>query len=176
MSDLPDVPTVQTTPDPQAKRAAQAAFQSLGVAERLAMRSENAAVAAGASESDQEGFVAESLGAAGCEEYLDALRLLSWRARGLSRALEFIDAGGPRGSDDAMMLPIVVTAAALADLAEASYTIRDPNSENSARDEAAEAWRDAISALSRLTGNEPVELAPAHDHAGHDHAGHDHPR
>ncbi len=169
MSDAP-----ATSPDPDALRRARATFHAVGAAERDAMRSEGVAIAAGASESDLEGFVAESVAAAGCEEYLDALRLLSWRARGLSRALEFIDAGGPRGSDDAMMLPIVVTAAALADLATASYTIRDPNSENAARDEAAESWRDAIGALSRLTGNEPVELADAHDHAGHDHAGHEH--
>jgi hypothetical protein len=169
VSDVSDTPAA--SPDPEALRRARAAFHAVGAAEYEAMQSESVAVAAGASESEQEGFVAESLGAAGCEEYLDALRLLSWRAQGLSRALEFIDAGGPRGSDDAMMLPIVVTAAALSDLAAASYTIRDPNSENAARDEAAESWRHAISALSRLTGNEPAELAPDHDHStpGHEH-------
>ncbi len=62
---------------------------------------------------------------------------MSWRARELSRALDFINLGGPRGTDDAMMHPIVVTAAALADLVTASFVIRDSNSENTARDEAA---------------------------------------
>ena len=139
--------------------AANEAARAVGAAEQRAMRAEDAAVAAGATEGDVEGFAAETLGAAGCEEYLDALRLLSWRARGLSRALEFINLGGPRGTDDAMMLPIVVTAAALADLASASFTIRDSTAENSARDEAAASWRNAIAALTRLTGNEPVTLA-----------------
>jgi len=68
-----------------------------------------------------------------------------------------------------------VTAAALADLVTASLVIRDPDSENAARDDAASSWRDAIRELSRLTGNEPVELATApHDHS-HDHPhGHSH--
>jgi hypothetical protein len=154
---MPDVPAT----DRGTIRAAVAAFAAVGAAETEAMLAERAAVAAGASDSDLEGFAAEVLGAAGCGEYLDALRLLSWRARVLSRALALIDAGGPRGTEDAMMLPIVVTAAALADLASASYTIRDPDSENTARDEAAESWRAAIGALSRLTGNEPVVLASA---------------
>ena len=140
---------------------ATAAFHALGGAERQAMAAEAAAVRGGASDGDLEGFVAETLGAAACEEHLDALRLLSWRARGLSRALTFIDLGGPRGSEDAMMLPIVVVAAALADLISASCTIRDPNVENTARDQAAATWRHAIGALTRLTGNEPVELTPA---------------
>jgi len=131
------------------------------MADRQALHAEAAAVAAGASDADLEGLLGESLGAARCDEYLDALRLLSWRAGGLSRALEFINLGGPRGTEDAMMLPIVVTAAALADLVAASVTLRDSNSESSARDEAAESWRKAIRALSRLTGNEPVELAAA---------------
>lgn len=139
--------------------AANEAARAVGLAEQRAIQAEQAALAAGATEGDVEGFVAETLGAAGCEEYLDALRLLSWRARGLSRALEFINLGGPRGTDDAMMLPIVVTAAALADLISASFTIRDSTAENSARDEAAALWRNAIAALTRLTGNEPVTLA-----------------
>jgi hypothetical protein len=142
-----------------AVRRAQVAFEVLGGAERQAMVAEREAVAGGAAEAEMEGFTAEILGSAGCEEYLDALRLLSWRARGLSRALEFINLGGPRGTEDAMMLPIVVTANALADLATASFVIRDPDSENSARDDAAASWRDAIRQLARLTGNEPVELA-----------------
>jgi hypothetical protein len=146
-------------------RDPRAAARAVGAAEAAAMRAESAAVAAGASGSDIEGFTAEALGAAGCEEYLDALQLLSWRAQGLSRALDFINLGGPRGTDDAMMLPIVVTASALADLVTASFVIRDPNSENSARDDAAVTWRDAIKALSRLTGNEPIELAPARKRA-----------
>jgi len=140
---------------------ARAAFAALGSAEAAAMAAERAARAARAGEADIEGFTAEALGAAGCDEYLDALRLLSWRARDLSHALDFINIGGPRGTDDAMMLPIVVTAAALADLVTASFTIRDSTSENAARDEAAASWRDAIKELSRLTGNEPIELATA---------------
>ncbi len=141
-----------------AVRRAVAAFGAVGAAEREAMTRE-AAVAGGASEADLEAFTAETLAAAGCDEYLDALRLLSWRARGLGRALEFINLGGPRGTEDAMMLPIVVTAAALADLTTASFIIRDSNSENSDRDDAAASWRDAIRELTRLTGNEPIELA-----------------
>ena len=143
----------------QSRRQALSAFRALGVAEHEAMSSEVAATAAGASEGDVEGFTAESLGAAGCEEYLDALRLLSWQARGLSRALDFINIGGPRGSEDAMMLPIVITAAALADLVTASFVIRDSTSESSARDQAAQSWREAIKELSRMTGNEPITLA-----------------
>jgi hypothetical protein len=134
-------------------------FRALGAAEHEALRAEAAAVATGAADGDLEGFTAEALGAAGCEEYLDALRLLSWRARELSRALDFINLGGPRGTEDAMMLPIVVVAGALADLVTASFVIRDSTSENSARDDAAQSWRDAIKELSRLTGNEPVTLA-----------------
>src|ERR1700722_2810996 len=109
------------TPDPQvaddtagaqrdASRRARVAFEALGKAERSAMAAETDSLRAGAADGDLEGFTAEILGAAGCEEYLDALRLLSWRARGLSRALEFINVGGPRGTEDAMMLPIMVTA------------------------------------------------------------------
>jgi hypothetical protein len=147
--------------DTGAVRKALPAFASVGAAEHRAMLAEAVAVAAGASDSDLEAFSAETLGAAQCQEYLDALRLLSWRARGLSRALELINTGGPRGTEDAMMHPIVVTAAALADLVTASFTIRDSNSENAARDDAAASWRDAIRQLSRLTGNEPVELATA---------------
>jgi hypothetical protein len=143
----------------EALRRAVATFASLGGAERAAMAAETQARSDGATDGDLEGFTAEVLGAAGCEEYLDALRLLSWRARGLSRALEFINLGGPRGTEDAMMLPIVVTAAALADLATASFVIRDPDSENSARDDAAASWRDAIGELTRLTGNAPIELS-----------------
>jgi hypothetical protein len=142
-------------------RGARVAFDALGSAEAAAMAAEAEARAAGAGEGDVEGFTAEALGAAGCAEYLDALRLLSWRAREFSRALGFVNIGGPRGTDDAMMLPIVVTAAALADMVTASFTIRDSTSEDSARDEAAASWRDAIKELSRLTGNEPVELATA---------------
>lgn len=138
---------------------ARRAFRALGSAEHQAMGAETAARAAGASEGDIESFTAETLGEADCQEYLDALRLLSWRAQELSRALEFINLGGPRGTEDAMMYPIVVTAAALADLVTASFVIRDTNSENSARDDAAGSWRDAIKQLSRLTGNEPIELA-----------------
>jgi hypothetical protein len=145
--------------DPDAVRRALPEFAAVGAAEHLAMVAEAAAVAGGASDSDLEGLSAETLGAAQCQEYLDALRLLSWRARGLSRALEFINTGGPRGTEDAMMHPIVVTAAALADLVTASFTIRDSNSENSDRDDAAASWRDAIVELTRLTGNEPVQLA-----------------
>jgi hypothetical protein len=159
---MPDEPGT----DRDAIGAARAAAADFGAAEHIAMLAEMAARAAGATEPDLEGFTAEALGAAGCEEYLDALRHLSWRARGLSRALEFINIGGPRGTDDAMMHPIVVTAAALADLVESSFIIRDSTSENSARDDAAAAWRDAIRELSRLTGNEPIELAtsPKHTH------------
>jgi hypothetical protein len=142
-----------------ARPTAVAAFRAVGAAEHDAMRAEAAALAAGATGADLEGFTAENLGAAGCEEYLDALRLLSWRARGLSRALEFINLGGPRGTEDAMMVPIVVTASALADLVTASFTIRDSTSENRARDDAAQSWREAIKDLSRLTGNEPITLA-----------------
>jgi hypothetical protein len=160
--------------DRDAIRRAAAACQVVGAAEYAAMVAETAALAGGASEADLEGFTAEALGAAGCQEDLDALRLLSWRARGLSRALDFINVGGPRGTEDAMLLPIVVTAAALADLVTASFVIRDPDSENSDRDDAAASWRDAIRELSRLTGNEPVELATApHDHS-HGHS-HEHP-
>jgi hypothetical protein len=171
--------TDSTEIDRDAIRRAAAASQVVGSAEYAAMVAETAAGAGGATESDLEGFTAETLGAAGCQEYLDALRLLSWRARGLSRALEFINVGGPRGTEDAMMLPILVTAAALADLVTASFVIRDPDSENSARDDAAASWRDAMRELSRLTGNEPVELAttPQHDHDhdhDHDHRGHSH--
>jgi hypothetical protein len=145
--------------DAASHRQALAAFRALGAGEKDAMTAEIAATAAGASERDVERFTAEALGAAGCEEHLDALRLLSWQARRLSLALDFINIGGPRGSEDAMMLPIVVTAAALADLVTASFVIRDSSSENSARDEAAQKWREAIKELGRLTGNEPVTLA-----------------
>jgi hypothetical protein len=138
------------------------------------MVAEEKSLKLGATDADTQGCIAETLGAAGCEEYLDALRLLSWRARGLSRAFAFVDLGGPRGSEDAMMLPIVVTATALADLATASFIIRDPDSENSARDEAAQSWRDAIRELSRLTGNEPVELAPEPEHAHTQSCSHSH--
>jgi hypothetical protein len=151
-------------PDYDAVRAARAAAADVGPAEHRAMVAEAEAVAGGASDSDLEGLAAETLGAAGCQEYLDAMRLLSWRARGLSRALALINIGGPRGTDDAMMLPVVVTASALADLVTALLTIRDQNVENVARDEAAACWRDAIRELSRLTGNEPVELAAAPKH------------
>lgn len=140
---------------------ARAAFRALGAAENQAMAAERAAVAAGATDGDVEGFTAEALGAADCQEYLDALRLLSWRAQELSRALDFINLGGPRGTEDAMMYPIVVTAAALAGLVTASFVIRDTTSENAARDDAAASWRSAIGELSRLTGNEPIELAAA---------------
>ncbi len=159
---MPDQPAT----DRDAIRLALAAAGGVGAAEYQAMLAERAAQAAGATDSDLERFTAETLGTARCQEYLDALRLLTWRARGLSRALEFINIGGPRGTDDAMMLPIVVTAAALADLVESSFIIRDSSSENSARDDAAACWREAIGALSRLTGNEPIELAsgPKHVH------------
>jgi hypothetical protein len=142
-------------------RAARSAFQVLGRAEASAMAGEVAARAAGATEADVEAFTAETLGEANCAEYLDALRLLSWRARELRRALEFINIGGPRGTDDAMMYPIVVTGGALADLVTAAFVIRDSTSENVARDEAAASWSGAIKELSRLTGNEPIELAVA---------------
>jgi hypothetical protein len=160
---MPETPATDHDP----ARSAAAIFRALGSAEHDAMVAEAAAISGGADDTTLEGFAAETLGAAGCEEYLDALRLLSWRARGLSRALEFVNIGGPRGSDDAMMLPIAVTAAALADLVTASFTMRDTDSENSSRDDAAASWRDAIAELSRLTGNEPVELASDHAHCDH---------
>jgi hypothetical protein len=159
---MPD--SVET--DRDAVRRAVDACQAVGAAEYTAMVAEAVARAGGATDRDIESFTAETLGAAGCQEYLDALRLLSWEAQGLSRALEFINVGGPRGTEDAMMHPILVTAAALADLVTASLVIRDPDSENSARDDAAMSWREAIRELTRLTGNEPIELAttPAHSH------------
>jgi hypothetical protein len=137
---------------------ARQAFAVLGGAERDAMRAEAAAVARGAGESDLVALSAEALGAAGCQEHLDALHLLSWRAGELRRSLELIDLGGPRGTEDAMMVPVVVTAAALAELAQALYVIRNPDSENAARDGAVEAWREAFTQLARLTGHEPVAL------------------
>lgn len=113
----------------------QLAHALVGIAEAHATRAEQAYRLAGAEPGDLTQASLMAFAGANCQNEVDELALISWRAQRLTGALTTLDFGGPSprfprkgetGSGDVLMGTIRLVAAALTGMTKAAHTAINP--------------------------------------------------